>query len=414
MGTWDATPSGNDTAMDWLAELTTRTDARAWFASALSRAGTSDGADAPQAEEAIVAAAVIAAAASEPIGAIGADTRRWIATTGFTPDPDLLDAALRAVAAVRGRSELRDLWEASGKLGAWLGEVDQLAERLRRARDAGLPARSPRAPATPRSLHRMVALFASHPDPALRKKILAKVAALEDPNAPIADTDFQAPLTLMARHGLLEESRQLLARGADPRHGSSQAFREACVAGCLDVARALHAAGATLFHEHRVSPASGLAVQVAIEDPTEPVAGHRYCLALFAVARAGSPEAADYLRGLGASLGQTDLNGETLLHKAAGSGRMPMLRYLLDEGLDPNRAKGSGESPLHYAARAGRVEAVRVLLEGGADPNAVDRFDGEEHQWRETPLDVAESPEVRDLLTAHGARSADVAITGGH
>jgi len=403
MGTWNATPFGNDTAMDWMSELTSHVDGSGFLVSTLAQIESSDFPDAPEAEEALAAAAVVAAAATDPIGGIAADIKGWISTSGFTPDPDVLDCALRALAAIRNKSELRDLWDESGELKSWLKQIDKLTERVRRARDAGVATRSPKAAGMPRSLHKMLALYAAHPDPKLREKIRAKVFALKDPNGQASDTDFEFPLTLMARHGLLEETLQLLARGADPNVGTSRPFIEACAAGHLDVARALHAAGATIFHEHRLSQEFGIAVQVAIKDVDEPVQGHRYCLALFAVARKGSPPAADYLREVGATFSQTDLNGETLLHKAAESGCAPMINYLLDEGLDPNRVKGeSGESPLHYAARAGKIEAVRALLDRGANPKVVDRFEGEEHQWSETPLDVTESPEIRKLLIAYG------------
>ena len=407
VGTWNATPFGNDTALDWASDLVSSTDGRALLQKVLARAFAPEGADADEASEAVAAAAVIGAAATEPVGTVSKEIKAWITTTGFAPDADLVDQALRALEAMQKQSELRDLWDEEGQLKVWSKQLDKLRDRIQKARDAGLPIRTAKAAGPPRSLHKMLALYATQPDPGLRKKISAKVAAIKHPNRPSADTDGQKPLVLTARHGLLEETLQLLSRGADPSIDSSRPLAEACAAGHVDVARALVAAGATIFHEFRRNEYT-LLVQVPIKNLDEPVQGHRCCLALFAVARGGSPKGADYLRELGASLEQTDLNGETLLHKAAEGDCVPMIHYLVDAGLDASKHKGeSGETPLHYAARAGRIAAVGALLERGADVNAIDRFEGEQHRWAETPLDVAESREIRKLLVAHGGRAGD-------
>ena len=46
---------------------------------------------------------------------------------------------------------------------------------------------------------------------------------------------------------------------------------------------------------------------------------------------------------------------------------------LLDEGADPNEAKGeSGETPLHAAALVGNADIAELLLEAGANPRALD------------------------------------------
>ena len=99
MGTWNATPFGNDTAMDWLSELTSDSGGRVLLRSVFARIESTEYPDAPEAEEAVAAAAVISAAATDPVGAIHADARRWITTSGFAPDPEVLSQALRVLAA---------------------------------------------------------------------------------------------------------------------------------------------------------------------------------------------------------------------------------------------------------------------------------------------------------------------------
>ncbi len=94
MGSWSAAPFGNDSAMDWLSGLTPHPDGRALIAAPLSRITSTGVADASNCEEAIAAVAVIAAAATDPAGTIGAEAKRWILASGFAPDPELIDRAL--------------------------------------------------------------------------------------------------------------------------------------------------------------------------------------------------------------------------------------------------------------------------------------------------------------------------------
>lgn len=98
---------------------------------------------------------------------------------------------------------------------------------------------------------------------------------------------------------------------------------------------------------------------------------------------------------------------QSLLHKAAGSGHICMMRLLLVIGADVNSTDKAGETPLHVAVKAGEVNAVRLLLDRGAGVNAraIDR---------QTPLDMcfvgrSQYPEVgksiEDLLREHGGKT---------
>ncbi|KAH7027952.1 ankyrin repeat-containing domain protein [Microdochium trichocladiopsis] len=63
------------------------------------------------------------------------------------------------------------------------------------------------------------------------------------------------------------------------------------------------------------------------------------------------------------------------LGAAAGQGNDAMMRYLLSKGAAPdNDARElAGEHPLHSALMAGQVGAARILLDHGASINVVDR-----------------------------------------
>ncbi|KAH9077520.1 ankyrin repeat-containing domain protein [Lactarius deliciosus] len=69
-----------------------------------------------------------------------------------------------------------------------------------------------------------------------------------------------------------------------------------------------------------------------------------------------------------------DLRGgnsnKTPLYNASISGRVDVMRWLLNHGADPNAQKNDGRTPLHAAARDTNLEVVQVLLEHNADVNS--------------------------------------------
>jgi ankyrin repeat protein len=93
-------------------------------------------------------------------------------------------------------------------------------------------------------------------------------------------------------------------------------------------------------------------------------------------------EMAELLLESGATVSDTDANGETPLHRVADIRRAPqrptakMATLLLDHGADPNAKNWDHVTPLHQAVRARNLAVVEVLLERGADPNAKDKLRG--------------------------------------
>jgi hemoglobin len=72
--------------------------------------------------------------------------------------------------------------------------------------------------------------------------------------------------------------------------------------------------------------------------------------------------------------------GRTLLHVAAGAGRLPMVELLLRLGVEPDVADGGSHTPLYSVANqckaAGGAAVVRALVRAGAN---VDARDGVKH-----------------------------------
>ncbi|KAL5265074.1 hypothetical protein ACHWQZ_G005979 [Mnemiopsis leidyi] len=92
--------------------------------------------------------------------------------------------------------------------------------------------------------------------------------------------------------------------------------------------------------------------------------------------------------------------GETLLHRAAITGDIDKLQFLLEENeIDVNSKDNAGWTPLHEACIKKHVECARLLLEYGAEVNAK----AENH---DTPLHDACSKDalaIIRLLLDHGA-----------
>ncbi|RYP60561.1 hypothetical protein DL769_008049 [Monosporascus sp. CRB-8-3] len=179
-------------------------------------------------------------------------------------------------------------------------------------------------------------------------KILVEAGAKVDGVPPKAS--LKPPIWYAAEKGHVEAANTLLKLGA---HFINQitTIKEtllhiAVKSGSAPICESLLAAGA---------------------DPNE-----SFSTLLMAASR--SPEILGCLRKAGADIDMRDTNGETLLHKHVTSGDVPMVRFILSLGADPNLTDDSGRSPLHAAvADGGREiapEMVKRLRKKGANMNA--------------------------------------------
>ncbi|KAN0063069.1 FYVE zinc finger domain protein upa1 [Thecaphora frezii] len=120
-------------------------------------------------------------------------------------------------------------------------------------------------------------------------------------------------------------------------------------------------------------------------------------------AKEGRTEIAKWLvNEAGAIVEMEDREGETPLHKAAMSGKLPILTFLLSAGADANAKDADGWTALHNACSRGYLDIVRVLIDSaGADIEA----QGGRGGW--TPLMNAASkghlPIVRHLTAKQHA-----------
>lgn len=91
----------------------------------------------------------------------------------------------------------------------------------------------------------------------------------------------------------------------------------------------------------------------------------------------------------------TKLEGNTILHLAVQCAEPSVVEYVLSMGqntLDINQRDRDGNTPLHIASSLGRTSVIKLLLDQQQINESVTNFQGK------TPLDLARSPEVFQLL----------------
>jgi ankyrin repeat protein len=419
MGTWSFRSFGNDSALDWLARLQESEDGQLFIQYTIEKVLNDYDGNAAVAEEAVAAIAVICASATEPAGRINKDAKSWIIQAGYAPSRQVVEIALSSLDIIIHKSELYELWSESGGLNTWIRNIDKLRSILEETRNKEPVNRTARKQGIPRTLYKLIEYYAEHKDTKIRDRIFKKFDVIENVNEGGRETNYRLPLSLAAKYGLKREIRLLLDKGADPNHKpllGGVPFTLACVHGHICIANLLLTAGAEMFEEIIMDENSGFPYMPELYDDGEQIQNlktYRYCKALFAVAAKGDSHTIDYLLGLGADVQQTDVNGETLIHKACRHGNTETMEHLISLGVDVNQTLGPingavdsrGESPLHYAVLHGQLNAIKVLLEHGANPNIVEYFTGQEHRWINTPLDlIAEYPnsEIYKLLYKYG------------
>lgn len=75
----------------------------------------------------------------------------------------------------------------------------------------------------------------------------------------------------------------------------------------------------------------------------------------------------------GIDLTTTNDDGQTALHLATGVGDVSVMETLLEAGSDANAVGMAGATPLHCAAQTGQLDAAQLLLNYGAHVGAKDR-----------------------------------------
>jgi ankyrin repeat protein len=216
------------------------------------------------------------------------------------------------------------------------------------------------------------------------KEVVARLAPLIDPNG--RDRWGNTPLLMAAQYGNSSLVSLLVRRGAEVDQGRRLLTPIALAArrGDSSIVEYLRDEGALMSIVAWTY--LGEDARVAQELDRDPLrAAVRDELGTPLIHHAAESLRASIVTLLidhGASVAETDPNGETPLHRVADIRRAPgaeagtMATLLLDRGADPNARNWDDVTPLHQAVRARNLAVVEVLLARGADSNARDRSRG--------------------------------------
>lgn len=214
--------------------------------------------------------------------------------------------------------------------------------------------------------------------------------------------------------------RRILNEGADPNGGEwpqpMSPFQLSILQGRLDLIELLLSRGGSVLPSRdRDVSALALLAQSPLEDGQARDLALRflslgapvqfptyYDTPLMAAVSSGRLWLVRLLLERGADLNYASRGGNTPLAKAVIYRRKDILRLLLGGGATPGRAGRSGDSPLLLATIYGDVEVAGLLLDHGADPN--ERWGGGSYA-----IHSAACPGLRDLdmirlLVRRGAR----------
>lgn len=201
-----------------------------------------------------------------------------------------------------------------------------------------------------------------------------------DPNA--TGSNIATPLIAASGNGHLDVVEHLLQAGADPCVTDSLGWNAYEAANIMGYARVVELLSRQGYRpgsppqtcDMTLTTAAGTGrnelVKQVLDFGADPNAADPPGVS-YAGSMMGHIEEANLLRTVdGLALEElASLRAGLPLVAAAGTGRVTVVRLLLESGANPNNIDGKGRTPLSWATWHGQSEVVDELLKAGADPN---------------------------------------------
>ena len=125
--------------------------------------------------------------------------------------------------------------------------------------------------------------------------------------------------------------------------------------------------------------------------------------ALSAAAKYNKINVVRYLVEQGADMEKANIFGDTPLIYASAAGHVDVARYLLEQGANRDKsATSDGYTSLHCAAEQGRLETAKLLMVYGADLNV-------RNNRGELPIDMTDDEEIKQAIRDEPRRRMDEA-----